>query len=136
MDIFVALQKHLILTPELVIEFGNRIYPLLLPQEPVLPAIAYFPMRCDYDEALQGQTGFVRQRIQLSIHARSFARARQLSRIVKESLQDFNGNMQGLTIQATHILTDISITKNNQTHYDIEEFVWILEYEFDYLEQG
>lgn len=47
---------------------ADRIYPILLPEDAPLPAIVYAPVLANYDSALQGDTGFVRQTIQFVTH--------------------------------------------------------------------
>ena len=46
----------------------GRIYPIVLPEDAPLPAIVYTPVLANYDSALQGDTGFVRQTMQLVCH--------------------------------------------------------------------
>lgn len=136
MDFFECLTQYLLGNSILQAAVGNRIYPHILPQQPVLPAIAYTPLSATYDNALQKHTGFVRQRVQFSVHNTTFGKTRQVGRILKEVLQDFKGTMLGINIQATHTLSDLFSTGNTMTNYKIEEYTNILEFEFNYMEQA
>lgn len=89
-DICQALFEYLSSREEIVRQVGTRIYPILLPQDAPFPSIVYAPVLCNYDSALQGDTGYVRQTIQIVCHARTFKLARELSRDVKRSLQGFS----------------------------------------------
>ena len=61
-----------------------------------LPAIVYSPVLANYDSALKGDTGFVRQTIQIVCHDITFKKTRELSRIIKKLIQDLHGDMGGL----------------------------------------
>ena len=74
----------------------GRIYPIVLPEDAPLPAIVYTPVLANYDSALQGDTGFVRQTMQLVCHDTTYKKARELSRKVKCVFQDYSGDMCGL----------------------------------------
>ena len=76
----------------------GRIYPIVLPEDAPLPAIVYTPVLANYDSALQGDTGFVRQTMQLVCHDTTYKKARELSRKVKCVFQDYSGDMCGLNI--------------------------------------
>lgn len=133
-DFFECMAQYLLQNDNLKETVNERIYPHILPQQPVLPSIVYTPITARYDNALQKHTGFVRQIVQFSIHHTSFGKARKVGRILKAVLQDFKGNMNGLNIQATHLINDLSSAGNTMTNYKIEEYVNILEFEFNYNE--
>jgi len=133
-DFFECLVEYLLSINDLQEVIGNKLYPNILPQESSLPAIVYTPISASYDESLQGSTGFVRQVVQFSIHDTTFGKARQASRIVKAILQDFRGDMCGLFVQATHILSDLSIDRNSKKSFDVDEYTSVLEFSFEYTE--
>lgn len=118
-DICQALFEYLSSREEIVSQVGTRIYPILLPQDAPLPSIVYAPVLCNYDSALQGDTGYVRQTIQIICHARTFKLARELSRDIKRSLQDFHGDMCGLHIQAVFIKSDYEYDANTSLKFSI-----------------
>jgi hypothetical protein len=134
MDISEALYKHLSLYKPIADRVANRIYPLILPQNCALPAIVYSPVVANYDSALSGDTGFVRQTIQIVCHDKTYKKARELSRLVKQRIQDFQGNMGGLNIQAVFIKTDYELNGNTSLKFDIEEYMSSIEFEFYFNE--
>ena len=113
----------------------KRIYPSILPEDAPLPSIVYSPILANYDSALQGDTGFVRQTIQFVCHASTFKKARELSRLVKKTFQDYTGDMQGLEIQAVFIKSDYEYNGNTSLKFDTEEFMSSIEFEFYFNEK-
>lgn len=134
-DFFECLTSYLLNNRSVSKAVGDRVYPQLLPQEPMLPAVVYTPITAVYDDALQRHTGYVRQIVQFTIHDTTFGKARATGRKIKAVLQDFKGDMAGVNIQATHTLTDVSTGGNTTTQYDTEEYTNTLEFEFDYMEE-
>ena len=113
----------------------GRIYPILLPQDKPIPAIVYSPIYANYDTALQGDTGYVRQTIQFACHDKTFKKARQLSRLVKKALQDYKGDMNGLDIQAVFIKSDNELNGNTSLKFDTEEYMSSIEFEIHFNEK-
>ena len=134
-DISEALFKYLSSVPEITDLVGDRIYPVLLPEDCALPAIVYSPVYCDYDSALQGDTGFVRQTMQVVCHANTYLKTRRLSRMVKNAIQDFRGDMEGLNIAAVFIKTDYELSGNTSLKFDTEEYMSSIEFEFHFNEK-
>ena len=74
---------------------GDRIYPIMLPEDAPLPAIVYSPTLANYDSALQGDTGYVRQTMQFVCHDKHtrergncLARSRNYFKITRETCAD------------------------------------------------
>ena len=135
-DICQALYEYLSLHKGITDKVKDRIYPIMLPQNAILPAIVYAPVLANYDSALQGDTGYVRQTVQFVCHDTTFRKARQLSRMVKTALQDFHGNMCGVEIQAVFIKTDYEYNGNTALKFDTEEYMSSLEFEIHFNEKG
>ena len=112
-----------------------RIYPIVLPADAPLPAIVYAPVLANYDSALQGDTGFVRQTMQFVCHDTTYKKARELSRKVKRLFQDYHGDMCGLTIQAVFIKSDYEYNGNTALKFDTNEYMASIEFEFHYNEK-
>ena len=113
----------------------GRIYPIVLPEDAPLPAIVYTPVLANYDSALQGDTGFVRQTIQFVCHATTYKKTRELSRKVKRVFQDYSGNMCGLIIQAVFIKSDYEYNGNTALKFDTDEYMSSIEFEFHFNEE-
>ena len=114
---------------------GDRIYPMILPEDCSLPAIVYTPIYCDYDTVLGGDSGYVKQTVQIVCHDRTYKRARKLSRIVKDIIQDTHGDMGGLYIEAVFIKTDTIISGNTSLKFNTEEYMSSIEFDFYFNEK-
>ena len=136
MDFFEALYGFLTNSSVISNVFENRVFPLVSGQGSIFPVIVYSPIGASYDKNLQGESGLVRQRVQLSIFDNTFAKSRTNSRKVKALFKDFKGNMNGLNIQATHTLTYIVTYLDNSVSFNVNVYCSILELEFIYEEQA
>lgn len=134
MDILIGLYNHLSNDEKIKKIVGNKIYPVILPQNVTLPAIVYSSVLANYDSALQGDTGFVRQTIQIVSHAKTYKEARELSRLIKKRIQNLYGNMGGVFIEAVFIKTDYELNTNTALKFDTEEYMCSIEFEFYYIE--
>lgn len=113
----------------------GRIYPIVLPEDAPLPAIVYTPVLANYDSALQGDTGYVRQTIQFVCHDTTYKKSRELSRKVKRVFQDYHGDMCGLFIQAVFIKSDYEYNGNTALKFDTDEYMSSIEFEFHFNEE-
>ena len=134
-DLLQAVYEYISGNPEIQAVVQGRIFPVVLPQDEPLPAIVYAPVVANYDSALQGDTGYVRQTIQFVSHEKSFKKARKLSRLVKKALQDYTGDMNGVEIQAVFIKSDYELNGNTSLKFDTEEFMSSIEFEFHFNEK-
>ena len=134
-DICQAIYAYLSKNEQIRERVGNMIFPIMLPEDAPLPAIVYSPVLANYDSALQGDTGFVRQTMQFVCHDNTFKKARELSRLVKKTFQDYKGDMQGLEIQAVFIKSDYEYNGNTSLKFDTEEFMSSIEFEFHFNEK-
>ena len=134
MDLLEAIYSYLVKNKSVKSKVGDKIYPVLLPQDCVLPAIVYAPVVANYSSAHQGDTGYVKQTVQITCHATTFKEARQLSRLIKKLLQDYRGNMSGLFIEAVFIKTDFDIDGNSSLKFDMDEYMSSIEFEIHFNE--
>lgn len=71
---------------------GARIYPLVLPQNPTLPAIVYQRISAPPDPlSLDGPGGRLRTRVQLGLWASTWSGSRTLAAAVREVLHGWSG---------------------------------------------
>lgn len=83
---------------------GNRIYPSVLPQEPVLPAIVYSNIG-GVPIALQNAKPVLeRTRFQIDCYALSAREAKNLANEVRQSLESYVGAMGLLNVQAVFVI--------------------------------
>ena len=134
-DICQAIYEKLCQDSTLSRYLSNRIYPIIMPEDAPMPAIVYTPVLANYDSALQGDTGFVRQTIQIVCHDTTYKKTRELSRVVKRIFQDYHGDMNGLLIQAVFIKSDYEYNSNTALKFDTNEYMSSSEFEFLYNEK-
>lgn len=134
-DICQALYEYLSADADIKKRINGRIYPIVLPQNALLPAIVYSPVLANYDSALQGDTGFVRQTVQFVSHDTTYKKTRELSRLIKKALQDYQGDMNGLLIQAVFVKSDYEYNGNTALKFDTEEYMSSIEFEFYFNEK-
>ena len=134
-DICIAVYEYLMGIAEIKTMIQERLYPEMQPQDAKLPSIVYSPVLANYDSALQGDTGYVRQTIQFVCHAKTFGKARELSRIIKRALQDYQGDMNGLNIQAVFIKTDYVYNGNTALKFSEDEYMSSIEFEIHFNEK-
>lgn len=134
-DICQALYEYLCSRKDIQGRVKGRIYPILLPQDAPLPAIVYAPVLANYDSALQGDTGYIRQTVQFVTHETTYKKTRELSRMIKKALQDYHGDMCGLFIEAVFIKSDYEFNGNTALKFDTEEYMSSIEFEIHFNEK-
>ena len=134
MDILEALYSYLSKNESVKSSIGDKLYPILLPQDCTLPAIVYAPVVANYSSAHLGDTGFVKQTVQITCHANTYKEARKLSRLIKKLLQDYRGDMSGLFIEAVFIKTDFDLDGNSSLKFDVDEYMSSIEFEIHFNE--
>ena len=134
-DLLQAVYEYISGNTEIQAVVQGRIFPIVLPQDASLPAMVYAPVVANYDSALQGDTGYVRQTIQFVCHEKTFKKARKLSRLVKKALQDYTGDMNGVEIQAVFIKSDYELNGNTSLKFDTEEYMSCIEFDIHYNEK-
>jgi len=134
-DISQAVYEYLRTRTDIVERVEDRIYPIVLPENASLPAIVYSPVLANYDSALQGDTGYVRQTMQFVCHDRTYKKSRELSRMVKKAFQDYHGDMCGLWIEAVFIKTDYEYNGNTALKFDTEEYMSSIEFDIQFNEK-
>jgi hypothetical protein len=82
---------------------GERIYPVILPQNPILPAAQYVIMDAAPTINLSAKAGLYRYEMQIDIFARKYSEVVNAENIVRKSLQSYS-NIETGSIQAIHHL--------------------------------
>lgn len=99
-DLRPALRSFLLGDPAISSIVGTRVYPSILPSGSLPgPSIVYNLISEDTDYHLKGASGLVFTRYQLDSWAASNDAATDLSLKVKERLQGFQGDMNGITVR-------------------------------------
>ena len=105
-----ALYRHLINFTGVKAIVVARVYPLMLPQKCLLPAVTYQKISGERLHSLQGDTGYTTPVFQITSRAESYAQCKTLAEQIRLSLQNFTGIMggtDGIDIGAVLLLGEI-----------------------------
>ncbi len=91
-----ALNMHLASSAGINAIVSDRVYPVMLPQNCPLPAVAYQKISGERIHSLQGDTGYTTPVFQITSRAESYAECKALAEQVRLSLQNFTGVMGGI----------------------------------------
>lgn len=70
---------------------GARIYPLLLPDSPVLPSVTYQTISSVPQYTNDGATGFTINRVQIDVWGSGYLSVKTLSEAIRSVLEDYTG---------------------------------------------
>lgn len=73
--------------------------------------------------------------MQFVSHDTTYKKTRELSRLIKKALQDYQGDMNGLLIQAVFVKSDYEYNGNTALKFDTEEYMSSIEFEFYFNEK-
>jgi len=82
---------------------GNRVYPVLLPQEPVLPAQTYQIISTDREHAMGIDPGHVHARLQVDIYDTTYLGTVSGAKHVREALDRWRGLATGVVVQDIYV---------------------------------
>lgn len=108
---------------------ADRLYPLLLPQDCLFPSVVYSLVSIERTPALERDSGFVKQILQFSCHAKSYKESVNVVEIIRNTLQNFKGDMVGLDIGAILIKLEVVTFEP-----DTKNYIAIIEFEFQFNE--
>lgn len=93
---------------------GDRIYPVILPQNPTAPCITYARDGTQRDVTFdEGQTDFVGSTFQIDAWGESYSDARTLGAAIQTALQNYSGTVDGIVIQTARITADVDIYEDS-----------------------
>jgi len=111
-------------------KLNNQLYPFLLPQNTALPAVVYHPVSVERLHSLVSDSGFVKQRLQFSCYGKSYKESVQLAESIRQELQNYTGQMSGLSIGSVLLIEEI-------TNYEAGTNVYSVSIEFEFqFEEG
>lgn len=111
-----ALYSHMTNQAGITALVGARIYPILMAQTAILPAIVYTRISTVREYSLSGFTGMTTARIQIDIMAQYASTAKTIADSVRFSLDGFVGLMGDVRI-AQIMTDDEQAFYDNQTEY-------------------
>ncbi|MEN6474136.1 MAG: DUF3168 domain-containing protein [Syntrophaceae bacterium] len=82
-----ALHAHLLASTAVTSLASTRIYPVLLPQDPTLPAITYQRISNDPQNTMGGHGDLYNPRIQIDAWARSYSEIKSLELAIRTAME-------------------------------------------------
>ncbi|MFK7089404.1 DUF3168 domain-containing protein [Chromobacterium violaceum] len=92
---------ELLAAPEVAALVGDRVFPVHLPDEPVLPAIAYQVIDEKRQQIGRRPSGRVRSLVQLSIVAPDYDTAYAVAWVIRRRLERWRGRAGGVLVYDT-----------------------------------
>lgn len=98
MTLEAGIYAHLCTDSDVATLVSTRIYPLLVPQDATLPAIAYQRISGPRDHCHTGATGLAFARVQLTYVAASYDGAKVLGEAVRAAMDGLRGSLGAVQI--------------------------------------
>ena len=98
---------------------GARIFPIHIPQNSELPAIAYNMISKPRTYSQSGDSHLVKPRIQFSCFGHRYHDVRDVADQIVIALSGFKGNMDGATIQSAFIENEVDLYESDTKIYHI-----------------
>jgi hypothetical protein len=102
-----GLYAHLTSDSDVTDLVSLRIYPLQVPQDVDLPAMAYQRISGPRDQSQAGPSGLVWARIQLTFLGSTYLEAKTVAGAVRGSIDGFKGTMGDVVVNACHLENEI-----------------------------
>ncbi|MGB9780621.1 DUF3168 domain-containing protein [Caldanaerobacter sp.] len=97
---------------------GNRIYPLLLPQNPTYPAIVYSRVSRIYEKDLSG-TVWNQSRIQFSCYAKKYSEAKAVAEQLRSAFRDYRGKIGDIDIMVADVTNEIDLYEPDTALFNV-----------------
>lgn len=110
-DLETGLKAHLTADLNLAALIAARVYPVLRPQNAVLPALSYQRISGVRVSSLAGPSYACESRIQIDCWAASYSAVKTLSRAVRKRLDGFRGSLGGVQVGSCLIDNATTCTK-------------------------
>jgi hypothetical protein len=117
MKIEEALYAHLTANAGVLALVSTRVYPLVIPQDIALPAIAYQRISGPRELAHDGPTGMARARIQITCQAATYTAAKAVAEAVRLALDGFRGPVAA---NSEVLVVEIAALANELDGYEFE----------------
>jgi len=110
-----ALYAHLSSSPQATAELvGTRIYPLLIPQDVAVPALAYQRVGTQLKLEHGGRSGWARAVLQITVQARTYDSAKTVAAALRADLSGYRDTMGGVGGVEVHFCNQIGETDTEQ----------------------
>lgn len=107
----------------------SRIYGLIAPQGAQLPRIIYSRIATQRTQTLCATDGKVRTAMQVDCYSKTFKEAKQLAKVVQQTLTDFTGDMMGTRVSTVILDSEVDLDDPDPGLYRVSQtyFIWYKE---------
>lgn len=121
-----AIRKQLTDTAAVVAICSTRIYPLVLPQNPTLPACVINILLDEPQDDISGMAGLFKAEIQIDSYAETLQACQNLAEEIRLSLQGWNGTKLSVVVDGVYLETSLDGFEPEVSDYkQIQRFqVW------------
>lgn len=99
-----ALRKKLISTQTIAQIIGTRVYPIMLPEKAILPALSFGRVSTEGARlSHSGSTGILTSVFEVGCIAKDVEVAKQLARLIRGTFSGFSGSVDGYKIYRTSV---------------------------------
>jgi hypothetical protein len=85
---------------------STRIYPNILQQAVIMPAVTYQQISGQRDEVMTSPTGFVESRFQINGWSDTYSETRDVANAIRGALDGFSGTVSSVEIEAIHLIDE------------------------------
>ena len=105
---------------------GNRIYPMILPQNTALPAVSYQRISAIRERSHEGPSGLAHPRFQFSCWGDTYKQVKDVAEQIRFALDGYKGIMNEVHIDAIYIEDDRDVydPKTKIYHIAIDAVIW------------
>lgn len=100
---------------------GTRVYPVVLPQDPIYPAIRYQQLAGSREPTMGSNNGLVNTTVQIDSYSESYAQARQVAEEVRSALQRFRGTVAGVVIEGAFVEGPLDVFEDQIKKYRVQQ---------------
>lgn len=115
-----GIQQRLSADSTLLTLVTGRIYPVILPNTPTLPAITYQRISTVRDYATTGPVSLSRIRLQFDSWGRTYAQVKQTDLAIRASLETFSGTLpDGTQVSEIHVDSSQDLYEADAKYYRV-----------------
>lgn len=100
---------------------GARVYPVILPQSPALPAVTYTKVTNEHVQSHGGASGLAMPRFQVDSWATTYASAKAVAEQVRLALLGFRGAVAGVLIGGVLAETETDVYEPETRIYRVSQ---------------
>lgn len=101
-----VLMRQLLVTPQVAIHVGLRVFPLLAPTSSALPFVTYQRTGVSREQTLSGPMGVATVSIQFAAYAETYLQSRRIADAVRAALDSFGGTAFGTIVGQTQLTSE------------------------------